>query len=116
MFGQVSLLAEVFAAHGTRERVLARVRADVNVDGLFVFEALAADAAVVQQTLLLGGGRLAGFQCGCVGRWIVGGHLSGQFHHFLLFRVAFLARFDHVDDGHGRSVGRWRQIAFHGRR
>ncbi len=130
VFGQVGLLAEVFAAHGTREGLLARVRPDVDVDRVLVLEALAADAAVVQQTLLFRRRRLARLagQRGGVQRrrradgrrrrrLVVGGggggHLSGgQFHHLLLLRVALLARFDDVDDHAGER--RRRRVRFDG--
>ena len=51
VFRQVGLLPEVFPAQGAREGLLARVRPDVDVDGIFVLESFGADAAVVQEPL-----------------------------------------------------------------
>ena len=51
VFRQVSFLAEILTAERTGEGLLTRMRPDVNVDRVFVFETFSADAAVVKQSL-----------------------------------------------------------------
>lgn len=60
VLGQVGLLPEAFAAHGAHERLLAGVRAYVNVHRVLVLEAFAANVTVVQRPFLLGRRRAGG--------------------------------------------------------
>lgn len=52
VLSQVCLLAEAFAAERAGKRFFAGMRPDVHVHAVLVFEALAADAAVVQRAFL----------------------------------------------------------------
>lgn len=51
VLSKMGLLTETFPAEAAREGLLARVGANVHVDGVLVLEALGADAAVMQRPL-----------------------------------------------------------------
>ena len=57
VFGEMSLLAEIFTTKWTREGLLTRMRPDVNVDRVLVLETFGADAAIMQKSLTSSAGR-----------------------------------------------------------